>query len=154
MPRAEDIEACKDAVVGYCTAINDWETAQTIVDRIAKGQHVIGSQGKAVQGITPESHREKHADIFNRFVFPRDRGYGSNPGAPNSWGSNGSFFNVAHETIESIDLPSHDRAEVITNWGYQLPGGRTMFVLKCLNGSWLIDSLKVDSTDGWEDAYL
>ena len=154
MPDPDDIEACKDAVVGYCTAINDWEVAQTIIDRIAKDQFVSEPQRKAVDGITLDSHNKEHGNIFRLFVVPRDRNYGSNPGEPKSWGNKGSFFDIDRQTIESVEIASRNRAELTAGWGYQLPGGRTMFVLKRVDGSWLIDSLKVWLSDSWEVAHL
>jgi hypothetical protein len=154
MPATDQIEACKDVVVGFCTAINDWDTVRCILGRIENGQYLIGLQREAVEGITVEDHNKKHVSIFQQFVVPRERKFGSNPGSPTSWGTGGSFFDVDRDSIDSVEFPTDDRAEIVAPWGYQLPGGSTMFVLSRTNGSWLIDNLKIRGDNCWEGAHL
>jgi hypothetical protein len=136
--------------------MNEWEKIYTILRRIAEGSFVSDSDRKAVADVTVESHLAQHADIFARFIVPRDRKYGAKPGEPTSWSQNGSFFDLSRDTIRSVCFPRRGRSEVITGWGHMLPGGQTMFVLKYRNRRWLIDSIKTRMTenDGWETEQL
>jgi hypothetical protein len=154
MTDASDIAACKNVVAGYCAAINEWERMRSILGRLENNQFVSASQRESVKGLTLEAHDQEHMKIFDRFIVPRVRRYGSNPGNPNSWSDKGSFFDVSPQTIRSVEFPACDRAEVVTDWGFQLPGGTTMFVLKRAHGTWRIDSLKIGSDDGWDVAHL
>src|SRR5438045_1266429 len=105
-----DIKACKDTVTGFCTAINEWERIRSILGRMDNGQFVRESQRASVERLTLAGHNEEHAQIFDRFVVPRARKYGSNPGKANSWGG-GRFFDVNPETIRSVEFPARNRAE-------------------------------------------
>lgn len=154
MPEAADIIACKDTVVGFCLAINAWERTRTILGRVENGKFTSESDLESVAGVNLESHMEQHKRIFNRFIVPRERKYGSSPGAPNSWSKKGRYHNVNRETIRSVEFPSKNRAEVVADWGFIVPGRKTMFVLKRKNGTWLIDSLKIAVDAGWEVAHL
>lgn len=154
MPDADDINACKNAVAGYCRAINQWERDRYILGRIENDQFTSESDRESVAGLTLESHRDAHEQIFARFIVPRHRKYGSSPGTPNSWSKDGSYYDVDPNTIRTVEFPSKDRAEIVADWGFQFPGGTTMFVLKRTNGTWLIDNLKVAVDDGWEVAHL
>lgn len=151
---ADDVAACQDTVFGYCTAINEWERLQYILGRIEKKQFVQDRHLESVAGLTLLSHAEEHARIFERFIVPRQRAYGANPGEPLSWARDGSYYDVERQTIKSVTFASSNLAEVVTAWGFQFPGGLTMFVLKKTQGKWLIDSLKVASSSGWEVAHL
>jgi len=154
MPEVDDIEVCKEAVLGYCKALNKWERNRYILGRIENGQFTSASDRESVAGLILESHHETHEKIFDSFVVPRERKYGSNPGAPNSWSKDGSYYDVDSDTIRAVEFPSKDRAEIVAEWGFQFPGGTTMFVLKRKNGTWLIDHLKISGDNGWEVAYL
>lgn len=56
--------------------------------------------------------------------------------------------------IGSVEFRDDAHAELVTDWGYMLPGGQTMFVLKRSDGRWLIDSLKTRRRGEWETADL
>ena len=154
MADTDNIQACEDAVVGYCQAINEWERIRSILGRIENGQSTSASDRESVAGLTLQSHCEAHKRIFERFIVPRDRKFGSSPGVPNSWSKEGSYYDVDPDTIRAVQFPAEDRAEVVAEWGFQLPGGTTMFVLKRTNGTWLIDNLKIAVDNGWEVAHL
>ena len=154
MPETADTQACKDVVFRFCVMINEWERVRDILNRIENEQFVSDLKREAVAGITVDSHIQAHANIFERFIAPRDRKYGSSPGAPLSWCSKGSYFDVDRETIKSVEFPRDRCAEVITEWSYQLPGNDTMFALKRIAGLWLIDNLKVGLDDKWDIAHF
>lgn len=154
MADTDNTQACKDAVVGYCQAINEWERIRYILGRIENGQFTSALDRESVVGLILQTHSEAHEKIFERFVVPRERKYGSNPGAPNSWNKVGSYHAVDPDTINAVQFPTKDSAEIVANWGFLLPGGTIMFVLKRINGTWLINNLKVASDDGWEVAHL
>lgn len=145
---------CRALVLNYGMAINEWERLQTILWRIEQGQFVPARDRESVAGITPQAHLETHTELFARYIVPRERKYGSNPGQPKSWGNTGKFFDVSPETIHSVTFRSPKCAEVVTGWGYMLPGGETMFILKRKDGCWRIDSLKSKLRTGWEAGHL
>jgi len=154
MPKADDINACKDVIIRYCQAINEWERLRYILGRVENGQFTSVADRESVAGLTLESHHEAHAKIFDRFILPRDREHGSRPGAPNSSSKDGSFYGVDPQTIRAVEFPAKDRAEIIADWGFQLPGGTIMFVLNHSDGTWRIAHLKLAVDDGWEVAHL
>lgn len=154
MADTENIQACEDAVVGYCQAINQWERIRYILGRIENGQFTSASDRESVAGLTLQSHSEAHEKIFERFIVPRERKYGSTPGEPNSWSKEGSYYEVDRDTIRAVQFLAKDRAEIVADWGFELPGGTTKFVLKRTNGTWLIDNLKIAVDDDWEVAHL
>jgi hypothetical protein len=151
----EDEAECRRIVFGYASELNDWEVQEFIFDRLQDGRHVAPSRAALVDGMTSEEFIDRHIDIFKRYIFPRDRKYGTNPGAPGMIGRDGSFFDVNLETMISVLERNKITIEVITSWGCILPGGKTMFVLKKKAGRWLIDSLKCEKHDGdWENGLI
>jgi hypothetical protein len=146
--------ACRECVHSYALAINEWERAHDILRRIEDGKHVSQLLRHQVAGMTKLGHLKQHAALFARYVNPRDRKLGSKPGAPDCWGNKGRHFNVSYDTIRSVEFRDSGTAEVVTDWGYLLPGGSTMFVLKLRNGHWLIDSLKLLRGSAWEPGLL
>jgi len=150
-----DKEQCHQIVLDFCLAINNWGATFTTVKRIANGKFVSDARRSAVNGQTVESCLLEHAQIFQTFILPRERKFGANPGKPNSW-SKSTFFDVSPDGITAIAFPVKGRCEVSTEWGYLLPSGQTMFVLKLEIGRWLIDSLKsrAASSDTWRAVYI
>ena len=134
--------------------MNEWERIYSIVERIETGKFVSQKDRDAVAGVTRQGHLEAHARLFAQHVIPRDRKYGSNPGDPKSWSGHGIFVDVSLATIRSVAFRGDKCAEVITDWGYMLPGGQTMFVLKRRGDRWLIDSLKTRLGEKWDTAHL
>jgi hypothetical protein len=134
--------------------MNEWERIYSVVERIEDGKFVSPKDRDAVAGVTRRGHLGAHARLFARHVIPRDRKYASNPGEPKSWSGAGSFFDVSLATIRSVVFRDDGCAEVITDWGYMLPGGQTMFVVKRMNDRWLIDGLKTRRGEEWETAHL
>lgn len=151
---ANEENACRECVHSYALAINEWERVYSILGRIEDGKHVSQRLREQVAGMTKVGHLETHAALFAQYVNPRDRELGSKPGAPNCWGDKGKFFTVSYASIKSVELRDPRTAEVVTDWGYLLPGGSTMFVLKHKNCRWLIDSLKVMREGTWEPGLL
>ena len=93
--------------------------------------------------------------MFDRYIYPRDCKYGANPGMPTMFGREGRFRDVTVETITDVKERDRSTIEVTTDWGYLLPGGRTMFILKKRSNRWLIDSLKTENHDGiWTNAHI
>lgn len=154
MAEPSDTDLCKETIFRYCTAMNKWEQLRYIPGRIERGQFVTAAQTESVKMVTQEAHDRAHAKIFDPFIVPRARKYGSNPGRANSWGKNGSYFDVNPGTIRSVEFPAQNRAEIIADRGTGLPGGTTMFILKRVEGKWLIDSLKVRFKNDWKVACL
>jgi hypothetical protein len=151
----EDETECRRVVFGYATALNEWEIQKYIFDRIQEGRHVAPTRMALVTGLTNESLVKRHTELFAAYIYPRDRKYGTNPGGPMVIGRDGRFFDVKEETITSVAERSRNTVEVITGWGYMLPGGQTMFVLKRRSGRWLIDSLKTKSYDAdWVNSLI
>ena len=151
----EDETECRQVVFGYAIELNDWEIQKYIFDRIQNGRHVAPSRAALVDGMTAQQFVDRHINIFERYIFPRDRKYGTNPGGPATIGRDGRFFDVALETILSVAERNKNTIEVITSWGYILPGSKTMFVLKRKAGHWLIDSLKCENHDGaWQNRLI
>lgn len=151
----EDEAECRRVVFGYATELNDWEVQKYIFDRLQDGRHVTPTRAALVDGMTAEQFIDRHIDIFERYIFPRDRKYGTNPGGPAMIGRDGRFFDVNLETINSVVERNNTTIEVITSWGCILPGGKTMFVLKRKAGRWLIDSLKCEEHDGgWRNGLI
>ena len=150
-----DKEQCHQVVLDFCVAINNWGDTFTTVKRIANGQFVSEARRIAVNGQTVESCLLEHAQIFQAFVVPRERKFGTNPGQPNSW-SRSTFFDVSASGITAVAFPAKRRCEVSTEWGYLLPSGQTKFVLKLNAGRWLIDSLKSrhTSSDTWRVMHI
>ena len=152
--RANTETECREVVHSFCVAMNEWERIYSIIGRIANGQFVSQKDRDAVAEVTMQGHLEAHARLYAQHVIPRDRKYGSNPGEPKSWSGKGSFFDVSDATIKSVVFRADRCAEVITDWGYMLPGGQTIFVLKKRDDRWLIDGLKTRLGEEWETAHL
>ena len=152
--RASEETACREAVYSFCSAMNEWERIYFTIQRISDGQFVSQKDRDSVAGVTQQVHLETHVRLFAQHVVPRDRKYGANPGEPKSWSNKGSFFDVSRRTIGSVVFRDDTHAEVVTDWGYMLPGGQTMFVLKRCDGRWLIDSLKTRRRGEWRRAHL
>jgi hypothetical protein len=152
--RASEETACREVVHSFCTAMNEWERIYSTIQRISDGQFVSQKDRNSVAGTTREGHLQEHARVFAQHVVPRDRKYGANPGEPKSWSAKGSFFDVSGQPIGSVEFRDDAHAELVTDWGYMLPGGQTMFVLKRSDGRWLIDSLKTRRRGEWETADL
>lgn len=152
--RVNEETACREAVYSFCSAINEWERIYSIIERIEDGKFVSQKDRDAVAGVTRGGHLEAHARLFAQHVVPQERKYGSKPGEAKSWSGQGSFFDVSLATIRTVAFRDDRRAEVITDWGYMLPGGQTMFVLKRGEDRWLIDGLKTRVGDGWKAAHL
>ena len=149
MSTTEETE-CRRVVFAFANAINNWEIIEYILYRVAIGQHVSPARTALVAGLTKATHADRHKDIFLRYIYPRDRKYGTIPGGPAMAGRDGSFYEVRLETIQSVTFRNAKTAEVVTDWGHFLPGGPTMFVLKKKADVWLIDSLKSkDEHGGW-----
>lgn len=151
---ANEETACHETVYGFCSAINEWERIYSIIERIEEGKFVTQKDRDAVVGYTRRGHLEAHAKLFAQHVVPRERKYGSNPGEPKSWSSQGSFCDVSLATIRSVTFRDSRCAEVVTGWGYMLPGSHTMFVLKRRDDRWLIDGLKTSLGDAWKTTHL
>jgi hypothetical protein len=149
----DEESACREVVFNFCSALNEWERKYSILNRTEEGKFVSQKERDAVAGVTKQEHLDTHARLFAQHVVPRVRKYGSNPGEPKSWGWQGTYANVSLATIRSVSFRG-SRAEVITGWGYMLPGGQTMFVLKRKDNRWLIDSLKTKLGEKWETAHL
>lgn len=78
MSTTEETE-CRRIVFEFASAINDWETRQYILCRLALGQHVSPARTALVAGLTKEIHAEEHKEIFRRYIFARERKYGTAP---------------------------------------------------------------------------
>lgn len=145
----EDTE-CRRVVFEFANAINDWEIREYILCRVAIGKHVSPARTALVAGLTKETHAEEHKDIFRRYIYPRERKYGTTPGHPAMIGRDGRFYDVRFEAIQSVTFRNTKTAEIVTDWGHLVPGGPTMFVLKKEANVWLIGSLKSkDEHGGW-----
>jgi hypothetical protein len=151
-----EVEAeCRRVVFGYASELNEWEVQKYLFDRLQYGMHVAPSRAALVDGLTAEQLIDRHIEIFNRYIFPKDRKYGANPGSPTSYGRDGRFLDVNQETIISVLERNKTTIEVITAWGLNIPGRKTMFVLKRKAERWLIDSLKWEKLDGvWENGLI
>lgn len=146
---------CRQLVLDYANALNDWEVRRTILERVEAGRDAAPAHAARVAGLTLADLLREHEHIFARYIVPRDRRHGTNPGSPTSYGKDGRFFDVRPATIASMQERDPDTIEVVTGWGYLLPIGQTMFVLKRKAGRWLIDSLKTGTGDGdWEAALI
>lgn len=150
-----DESECRRVVLGYATALNEWEVLSYIFDRVQTGRHVSPSRAELVTGLTQEILTGRHVEMFDMYIYPKDRKYGTTPGAPTMFGRDGRLSNVSEETIAKVAERNRTTIEVITEWGYILPGGRTMFVLKRQADRWLIDSLKTEQHGGgWTSALI
>ena len=93
---------CRQLVLDYATALNDWEVRRTIFDRLQAGREVAPARAARVAGLSIEDFVREHEQIFARYIVPRDRKHGTNPGSPTSYGKDGGFFDVGPQTSTSV----------------------------------------------------
>ena len=138
-------EICKEVVYNFCTEFNEWEALYFSLKRAEtrriEGKVIADKLKKKIEGHSIDEQKARHAKIFEKYINPRDRKYGSNPGEPGSCGDPVTYRNVSKERIISTDFPRQNRCEIIANWGIW-DDGKIMFVLLKKNNKWRIDSIK------------
>jgi hypothetical protein len=151
----EDEAECRRVVLGYANAKNEGDVLKYIFDRVQEGRHVSPSRAALVAGLSEVDFHTKHVSMFDSYIYPRDRKYGTNPGGPTMISRDGPFAGVDAATISSVTERNRNTVEVVTEWTYIGTEGRTMFVLKRKSGCWLIDSLKTSAYGSdWEASHL
>jgi NTF2 fold immunity protein len=150
----DEIAQCKQLVLDYVNAINQWEIIEYILQRIENGKFVSDERAALAVGLSHADHTKQHEAIFSRYITSRARKLGSNAGLANSVGKDGRFFDVDASNIVEVVSANSNTAHVVTNWGMFSPGGRTMFVLKKQADTWLIDSLKVNDASEWRNVLI
>lgn len=151
----EDEAECRRVVLDYAISMNEWEIKRYTLDRLESGRMVAPGREALVAGLTDNDLVEQHKAIFARCIVPRERKHGANPGRASHWGKDGSFYGVAPEGVAAVVERNRTTIEVSTQWSHMLPGGRTLFVLKRIDGRWLIDGMKTQGTETeWENALL
>ncbi len=97
-----DEDAVRHTVTRFCQAIQQWEATMALIDRVAEGKRVTEAQRDSVAGLTYDTQFVEHARIFEEFIVPRERKYGSNPGRPKFWRN--SFAGATEEKILSVNF--------------------------------------------------